>query len=78
MYKMKIDTITIKEKTPIKFRDGEEHNPFNYDFFHMGRQIGKNTFLMFRNHSDDSMDYCILVNTKTGQRFEIEFDETWQ
>lgn len=50
-------------------------NPFSYDEFHMGKEIGTNLTIMFANHSNKRCSYIILVNTETGERVQINFDK---
>ena len=47
-------------------------NPFLHDLFNMGQLIGKDLYLMFRNHASDNCEYLILVDIKTGERTLIE------
>lgn len=49
-------------------------NPFYYDAYHMGTQIGKDLLLMHRNHVEEECKYLIFVNNKTGERFRMEFE----
>jgi hypothetical protein len=67
-------TVSKLEKFPFE----EDHNPFHHDPQHMGMLIGSNTMLMYGNFDTAPMKYCIFVNTKTGERFRIDFDESWQ
>lgn len=46
-------------------------NPFNYDAYHMGMQMGKNHYIMFPNHGNEDLKYFILVDTRTGNRVKI-------
>lgn len=51
-------------------------NIFHHDFFHMGTSLGQNTgwVVMHRSFNKDfPMDYLILANQTSGQRFRIGF-----
>lgn len=50
-------------------------NPFHHDGYHMGTQLGSNVTVMHENHSDKFMRYLIIVNTETGDRIRIDFQE---
>jgi len=50
-------------------------NPFNEDFYNMGIQIGTNVTVMMDNHSDKVCKYLIVVDTTTGERIKILFEE---
>jgi len=47
-------------------------NPFNYDLFHMGIELG-NLTIMFADHNKN--DYVIIVNKETGERCKIIINE---
>lgn len=46
-------------------------NPFNYDQYHMGQQLGKDHYIMFPSHPTEDLKYFILVDTRTGNRVKI-------
>ncbi len=49
-------------------------NPFNHDGVSMGVQVGNGRLcVMFYSHND--YKYVYLVDTLTGQRAKVEFDE---
>lgn len=49
-------------------------NPFCHDAFHMGTRLGKDLMVMHANHDTEDCKYLIFVNTKTGERFRMEFE----
>jgi hypothetical protein len=51
------------------FPPGE--NPFLYDFYHIGEQLGENVWVMFNNQLHEETPYVILVNQRTGERIKI-------
>lgn len=52
--------------------------PFEEDPYHMGTQIGSNCFVMMPNYPTEVCKYLIVVDTVTGSRIRIEFDEEAQ
>jgi hypothetical protein len=50
-------------------------NPFLSDPFNMGTQIGSNVTVMYGKHVAEHQRYLIVVDTTTGERFEITFPE---
>lgn len=50
-------------------------NPYLEDAFHMGISLGSNVTAMLGNHSTDTCDYIILVDTRTGERIQIDFTD---
>lgn len=51
-------------------------NPFHSDLFHVGTGIGTNVMIMHRSLSGKEYEkYIIVVNTETGERVLIRFDE---
>lgn len=51
-------------------------NPFLSDLFHVGTGIGKNVMIMHRCLSGKEREkYIIVVNTETGERVLIRFDD---
>ena len=50
-------------------------NPFRYDHFHMGKDLGSNITIMFANHDKEKMTYIIFINKNTGERFKITFSD---
>tara|TARA_R110002012_G_C11213093_1_gene561481 strand:+ start:8 stop:331 length:324 start_codon:yes stop_codon:yes gene_type:complete len=61
---MKIEVKTLDSFPP-------NSNPFHHDMFHMGLEIGKDLLMMYQNHAHEDMRYMILVDTKTGDRLQI-------
>jgi hypothetical protein len=60
----------------INFRLGDippGENPFDYDRYHMGVNIGTNVMVMMPNHQDEVCPYLIIVNTDNGQRMCVQF-----
>ena len=53
-------------------------NPFHYDQYNMGQLRGKDLYLMYANHSTEECKFLILVNTKTGQRVQINVQEVFK
>jgi len=49
----------------------ENSNPFRYDSYHMGVEIGNNVTAMFASNQDGSIDYVILVNKVSGRRIKV-------
>lgn len=52
----------------------ENCNPYHYDSYHMGRDIGENLVMLHDNHASEPMRYFILVNTKTGERSKVTIE----
>jgi hypothetical protein len=52
----------------------ENSNPYHHDSFHMGTPIGKDLLMMHANHPSEEMNYFILVDTKTGERFKFTIE----
>lgn len=51
-------------------------NPFHHDAFHMGTQLPGGWMAMHRSVSDDQdLKYLILINTKTGQRIQLDINK---
>lgn len=50
-------------------------NPFLSDPYNMGIKIGSNITIMFGKFENDIHEYIIIVNTLTGNRLRINFDE---
>ena len=47
-------------------------NPFKYDLYHTGERIGTSAiYVMF----DYTYKYIIIVDSRTGQRTRVEFEE---
>ena len=63
----------MKVELLSSFPPGE--NPFCHDHFNMGQTMGKNVTVMFGNHSSEEMGYLIVVNTRTGERIKITFED---
>jgi hypothetical protein len=53
----------------------EGQTPFGYDKYHMGKSIGTNAMMMYANYDDARCHYVILINTETGSRVRIEFND---
>lgn len=51
-------------------------NPYHHDAFHMGKCIGSNAHIMLPNHDSEYCPYIIVINTKTGERLKVLFDDT--
>lgn len=51
-----------------------DSNPFCHDSFHMGTRMGKDLIVMHANHTEEDCKYLIFCNTKTGERFRLEFE----
>lgn len=52
-------------------------NPFNHDLWRMGTPIDKDLILMYSNSRPDQITHVVLVNTKTGRRFDLDISETY-
>lgn len=67
---------------PIHVREVESippgANPFNHDLWRMGTPIDKDLILMYSNSRPDQITHVVLVNTKTGRRFDLDLSETYQ
>lgn len=50
-------------------------NPFLHDAFHMGTPVASNIMIMHGTHSNQRASYIIIVNTETGERHQVTFDE---
>jgi hypothetical protein len=53
-------------------------NPFLHDAVRMGIQIGKNVTVMMMNHGHERCDKLVIVNTTTGERVMVEFNDVQQ
>lgn len=53
----------------------ENCNPYHYDSYHMGLDVGIDLVMMLENHASEKMDYFILVNTRTGERVKVIIEE---
>lgn len=62
----------IKTETLGSFPAG---NPFHHDLFRMGQEVGSNVMVMFEKHTHEEQPYIIVVNTKTGERLKLTFEE---
>jgi hypothetical protein len=62
--------VRIENMVPI-----EPGNPFISDHFHMGQPIGTNLVMMYTNHDTRPCPYLIFVDTTTGNRVKLVFDE---
>lgn len=49
-------------------------NPFDYDSYNMGTQLGNNCIVMYGNHQNEICNYLVLVNTATGELIKVEFE----
>jgi hypothetical protein len=63
--------IKVKKAEPFPANE----NPFLHDSYNMGTTIGTNVTVMFDNHASERCNYLIVVNTETGERVRIVFDE---
>jgi hypothetical protein len=41
----------------------------------MGVRIGRNVMVMMPNHDSEECNYLIVVNTRTGERKKLTFNE---
>jgi hypothetical protein len=64
---MKVD-VNVLESFP-------DDDLFHHDEYNMGHQIGKDLWLMYKNHDTEICGYLILVDQKTGQRVQIDIDQ---
>ena len=46
-------------------------NPFNADHFHTGQDVKSNGMVIY---DSTKVDYIILVDTATGQRYKVNFN----
>lgn len=46
-------------------------NPFLFDAYNMGIEIGNNVTIMMGNHKNEECKYVIIVNTDTGERIRV-------
>jgi hypothetical protein len=53
----------------------ENSNPFWHDMYHMGRYMGKNVCVMFKNFEQDECPYLIVVDMTNGHRLKIDLTE---
>ena len=71
------EAITVQEFQPIP----RGANPYLHDLFHQGVGLAGNWEVMFSKpqvtdeNADPSLTYLILVNTKTGRRFNLDLTE---
>ena len=63
----------------MKFEQAESFppnsNPYCYDAFHMGVDIGSNITIMMPNHADQPCPYFYIINTETGERTLVTINE---
>lgn len=65
----------IKVTDMESFPAGE--NPYWHDEMRMGMFLGTNVLIMFEKSSDnEKQPYIIVVNTETGERIRVTFDDT--
>jgi hypothetical protein len=50
-------------------------NPFLHDLYNMGHLIGKDLWLMYKNHPTEECPYIIIVNSATGERNMVMIEE---
>jgi hypothetical protein len=50
-------------------------NPFLHDLYNMGHLIGKDLWLMYKNHPTEKCPYIIIVNSATGERDMLVIEE---
>ena len=50
-------------------------NPYHYEGFLMGRNVGNNVTVMMENFEEDRCRYLIIVDTESGERLRVIFDE---
>ena len=50
-------------------------NPYHYDLYNMGTDLGNNITAMFGNHRKERMRYLILINNNTGKRIRFVFSD---
>lgn len=56
-------------------------NPFRQDLYHMGESLGVTPcgkgkiWRMFPNHPTEKCLYFILINTATGERTKVSFED---
>ena len=65
----------IKVEPMAKMDFTISNNPFHHDLYHMGTYLSDSVMLM---HTSGPMKYVIFVNLKTGERFKVMFDKSWQ
>jgi hypothetical protein len=53
----------------------EPGNPFLGDLFNMGTTVGNNVTVMYGKHATERQAYLIVVDTETGERIRITFQE---
>lgn len=49
-------------------------NPFHYDMSRMGIDVNKNVIIMTNGHSNEKVSNIIIVNTETGMRSILYFN----
>lgn len=49
-------------------------NPFHHDSYRMGTYLGKNVCIMYEKHNTETQPYIVVVNTETGERMSIRFN----
>ena len=50
-------------------------SPFHYDLSRMGVHIGGDWTIMYNSNDSKGIDRVVLVNTKTGRRFDLDLFE---
>ena len=49
-------------------------NPFHQDISNMGTRLGSNVMIMHSNFDSKPAEWLVVVDTKTGERIRITFD----
>ena len=71
---MKVEKLTKIERNEITVQNGYI-NPFLIDQFRIGNTIGRNCTIMHETVGNMDCEYIIVIDTKTGNRVRITFDE---
>ena len=72
---MKIEQMEPMTKNPDDLYDNGMINPFRQDFASMGTQVAKNCTILHMSFPDTEAESIIVVNTKTGERIRVVFNE---
>jgi hypothetical protein len=71
---MKIETLKPFEMNEDELNSDGTLNPFHQDVSNMGTRLGSNVIIMHSNFDSSPAEYLVVVDTKTGERIKITFD----
>lgn len=72
---IRTEYMTPMTREPEDLNEDNTINPFRQDLFHMGTKLGSNVTILHRNFDSQEAKYLIIVNTKTGERMKLEFED---